>query len=273
MASIILYRIPQVVFLVLSGTGARLMNFPTYRTDFKLFKNVMNEVDLFVKDQDRKAVNLLGKSLTLCVVDNRIGRLILKKQLAIIDEFRGLARLTTTPAETAQWDTGFLSFTIIFGREDSSEVLLYTDENYGAKSYLEVVDGPIPPPVASRELLYTDFLQVSSGYPLLTYHVSTAVAGPAQIGNITGVQGVAVYLTTYYGKFWIQASLENQPPTLDAEWFNVPIGGATDYFQFTNVTGVQDFNIVGNFMWVRFRTLDDITLGPNGKVDRVLYRN
>jgi hypothetical protein len=273
MASIIWYRIPQVVFLTLSATGASLMNHPVYRTDFKLFKNVTNEVDLFVKDQDRKPVSLVGKTVTINVVDDRVNKLVFSKQLAIVDEYRGLARLTTTPPETSQWDTGFLSFTITFGREDGTDVLLYTDENYGAKSVIEVVDGPVPPPVPSTVIPFSAFLQVSQGFPLQTFNVSGPYAGPAQVGNDSAIQSVAVYTTNYYGQFWVQASLDNQSPTQDTEWFNVPIGATTDFFHFMNVSGVTYFSIRGNFMWVRFRSLDDTIVGPNGTLDQVLYRN
>jgi hypothetical protein len=247
------------------------MNYPVDRTDFKLFKHVTNEIDVYVKDQDRRPVNLLGKNLTINIVDDRAGTLIFQKSLAIVDEARGLMRLTTTPGETSQWEVGFLSFTVTFAREDGTEVLLYTDQNYGPRSFIEVIDGPVPPPVSSIIVPFSAFRGSSVG--LLTYNVSSPYRASAQVGNNSGVQSIAAYTTNYSGKLWVQASLENQPPTQDNEWFNVALGSSTDYTQFTASTGIAAFTFRGSFMWVRFKTLDDFTTPPNGTFDQVLYRN
>src|SRR5580700_6372019 len=130
MAEVILYSIPQVIILTVAGTGASFMETSSRRTDIVVVQGIQNEVDIFLKDADRRAIPLINKSAQMLVSDLRSGILLNTFNLQIIDDVRGLFRLVLLPTDTLDWDMGFLQYTVALMRADGSTVPVYTDYSY-----------------------------------------------------------------------------------------------------------------------------------------------
>lgn len=68
-------------------------------------------------------------------------------------------------------------------------------------------------------------------------------------GFADGMQTVGFYLKNFVGRIYVDATLSDNPGT--ADWFPIALGAA-DFVDFeTAQTGVETFNIVGNFVYLR----------------------
>lgn len=71
-------------------------------------------------------------------------------------------------------------------------------------------------------------------------------------GGFGGLQTIAFYLEHFQGRIQIQATLESQPTTAEADWFRVYELDNTD----SSISENFSTNITGNFTWIRARVLD-----------------
>jgi hypothetical protein len=253
MSVIQLYRIPQVVWLT-TGAGA-LMNYPVNRTDFSIPRYVDTEVQFWIKDFDRRAVDLTGATLTLKLIDPRTETVLLSRALTVVDAVNGLAKFNLTAADTSGLPLSSLSYSIIM-TVAGVQSLLYTDRDRRGIGTADVVNGPIPPPVDPYIALLSNFTSRNGS------KYSSAYAGAANVLDLTGQHSVVNALTGWTGTFAVQASLESNP-TSDADWFNVMTK--------SYVTSTQNDHITfeGNFLWVRFVVTNDTA----GTLSQITYRN
>jgi hypothetical protein len=255
MSVIHIYRIPQVVELTAPTTGTTLMNYPVNHTDFTLARYVDNEIQFWVKNYDRKAVSLTGSTLTMHISDPKTSRVLLSRDLSVIDATKGLVELFVSGDEAANFPQLSLRYSIVMLRADGVEVMLYTDRDRRGLGNVDVVNGPLPPPIEAIPIAPEDFLQRNSAY------YSGAFPGAAAVLNLSGQHSVLLNLTSYTGKFTVQGTLELQPSSTDSDWFNVTSE------TFVNATEKVHVPFEGNLLWVRF-VFTTIT-----GVDVLLYRN
>lgn len=235
------------------------------RTDFTVFKHLTNEVDFLVKDYDKKPQNLNGKSLFMCVVDERSDKVVLQVQLQIIDASRGHSRLVLKPNAISGLDLGSYRYSVTLQRDDSSHIAIYTDQHRSLRGHLEVTLGPLPEPKPSITIDSSLFLSQTWGTPLLEYFVAESFPGSAQSGTSDGHHTVTVYTQSFTGDFEIQASLENSPPSEPSAWFTVSTASLTNK---TGITGIQFF---GSYRWIRI--IYSKSQINTGSVTKVLLRN
>ena len=93
-----------------------------------------------------------------------------------------------------------------------------------------------------------------------------------------GLHTVAVYTTDYAGKFWVEGTLEENPTSMDTDWFVINLTSFFPYHEFGNTpmpddtfTGIEAFNFTGSVRWIRFKHQPDSD--NTGTLDQVLYRN
>jgi hypothetical protein len=68
-------------------------------------------------------------------------------------------------------------------------------------------------------------------------------------GFADGLQTVGFYLKNFVGRIYVDATLSDDPGNSD--WFPIALGD-TDFVDFdTAQTGIETFNIVGNFVYLR----------------------
>jgi len=280
MTAIKIYKIPIVVDLTVLDHGVKNNNMSFRDSDFTVYKNAYNPIEFIVRDSDRRPVDVTNKDLTMTIVDFYSGLVVIQKSVEILDAAKGRIRFSIDPLDTPQWNVGTYKYSILITNEDTTMNLLGVDQNNQAIGYFEFVDGILPEPSDSQSILGEQFTPVNVVPPTLepTIYVTGAFPGDATLGDNDGLHTVVVYLTDYAGKFWIEASLEDDPTSLDKDWFIVNLSSFNAYHEFGNTpnptdifTGLEAFNFTGNIQWVRFKHQpDDDNIGT---LDKVLFRN
>lgn len=255
MSAIHIYRIPQVVDLTL-GSGGVLMNYPVNRTDFRLFRHVDNEIEFWIKNIDRKAVAIPDGSVTLHITDYKTQRVLLTRDLIILDEDKGLARLFISGEEAAALSPGTHHYSVIYTRSDGVQMILYTDRDRRGTGYVEVTEGPLPDPLEATPISMDEFVIRDSKY------YSGAYMGAASVMNYSGQHSLAISFSDFTGSFTVQGSLQAQPSSTDTQWFEVKKETYVDE------TGLVHFPFEGNLLWVRF-----VVVKVDGDIELIQYRN
>lgn len=255
MSVITLYRIPQVIELT-TGTGAMLMNYAVNRTDITLYRNVDNEIDIMVKNIDRKPIAFANCSATIHILDSRNERLLMSRDLDVVDEDEGHLRFAVSGDEAAALPKKSLSFSVVMTKADNSTTMLFTDRHRQASGVVHVTDGPLPDPIAPIEVLWDEFLPRNNAFYAGSYK------GAAMVSNESGLHSVVVYLDNFSGTFSVEGSLELTATQADDDWFEV----ATETF--VTETGAVHISFEGNLMWVRFKVVPGA-----GAFTSLIYRN
>jgi hypothetical protein len=261
MSVIHLYRIQQVVELTTASTGASLMNYPVNRTDFNLARHVDNEVEFWVKNIDRKPVPLGTARVTMHISEVKTGKVLLTRDLIVLDAAKGLVRLFVSGDETAIMPKGFLKYSIVMTRADGVQVMLYTDRDRKGVGHVEVIDGPLPDPIDAIPLSLSNFISLGH-YDGNTKLYSTALPGAAMVHNVSGQHSAVLHLKEFSGSVTVQGTLEVQPSAISSNWFDVITR------TFVDETSVLHMPFEGNLMHVRFVVQQD-----SGTIDPILYRN
>lgn len=275
MPSVNLYQIPQVINTTQAGGVG--VNSATNKVDFDVSKNVTNEIEFLLKDIDRKAVSLTGKTMVIYIVDQKNNTVMLQKKLTVMNAPRGHCRLTISPSDIMDWDTGYYSYSITV-LQDGQQTLVHQDQNRSQYGYLEVKQGPLPVPRSAEVILPTEMQLDFNDLGMFKKYISGAYQGAAQRDNRVGNHSLAIYAKGLTGSFYIQASLENGVPTAIQEWFDV----VNSRYEFENFTGVHNIQFQGSFMWVRFIFVpqpDELAIEPPDRsakltaITKILFKN
>lgn len=250
MSVVHIYSLPQVIRLS-TGTGARYMNYPMNSTDIRLVKNVRNEVELFLKDIDRKPV-VMTEPLVLRIIDYKSRSILLTAPMDLVDSAKARYRATFEPQAIGELNIGYYSYTVSSVDDDGVERALFTDRDRGETGTLRISQGPIPDPTDPIEITPDDLLNRDE------FLYSGAYPGAAQVGNTSGVHTIAVYGNHFSGSITVQGSLDAQPTSDDTQWFDV----AT--YDFADLNCVVGHTFIGNLMWVRFKISDQSSAPPPG---------
>jgi len=275
-----LYSFPQVINLTSIDQGIRNNNMPFGDSDFRVYRGAFNPIEFIVRDNDRKRVSLIGKCLTMTVINFLTNTTVLIKQVEVIDPHKGHIRVTFTPTELANIETNFYKYSILVENEDATTNLLFTDRDHNAAGFFELIDGVLPSLMESIRLLGSDFTPVNISPPTTTptEFISGAQPGDALLCENDGLHTIAVYVTDFAGKFFAEGSLEENPMSSSSDWFVIKLNEFFTFHEFGNTpdpdctfTGIEAFNFTGSIRWVRFRFIPDVD-NP-GTFDQVLYHN
>lgn len=279
MATVILFKYKEYIQLTQADKNVPNINLPMIQYNTKVYKGVTNTIDFLVKNNDRKPVRIVG--LTLIAQIRAINSptnakappdILLEKELEIIDETKGKAKLVLTPGEIDDWMAGSYRFTIKTINTSNETELLYTDinkETWGSFELMEGMASSLIPPIVIDGKKFTE---TPVDWDLRTKMVTGAIPGDAQASRATGTHTVVVYTNKWTGKFWIEGSLTNEPP-LPNEWFKIPLTAEHDYYEFTDNTNTAPklFNFTMNLYWIRFVYYPDVQ--NIGKFTKILYKN
>lgn len=261
MSTVELFEIPQVVQVSATGLSSHAV---VNRTDFNLFKGVDNSIDFVVKNSDRRLENLGDKSYSIVIVDVQLGKVILEKDLVVINALRGHCRLTVSMTEMMNVDYGYLRYSILVHNKGTKS-LVFTDQHRGYFGWLEVFDGAIPPPMPPQVLtIEEDFMHVKKGIPHLDYMVSNPIKGNAQLATGCSRTTMQIILDKFEGDILIEASLCNNVPYGDKEWFTLE----TIKTKKEDTTKVLTYK--GWYMW--FRVSYQIACDKTGGIVKVVVK-
>lgn len=281
MPTVYLFKFPEYVQLVKWDAYAPNINWPMIQYDTKIFKGVTNNIDFVIRNNDRKPIKLVDYQLEAQIQavnapSNSQGFLpevSLIKPIKIIDELAGKARLELTQDDIQHWSPGYYRYVIQITSGQGSTEYLYTDVNKNAFGSFELKEGVVSslaPPITIDSTQFTP-TPIDAWYGIA--YVSGGVMGDAQSGRANGTHTISVYQSKFQGRFYIQASLNPEPP-LPAEWFNVALDPKTEYYQFNDENNVESpvlFNFTMNAYWIRFIYQPD--QANTGKFIKVLYKS
>jgi hypothetical protein len=279
MAKVYLYKYKEYVQLTQADKNVPNINLPMITYNTKVYKGATNTIDFIIRNNDRKAVRIIGLTLIAQIRPvNQVTNaknppdIILEKELVIVDETKGKAKLVLAPNEIEDWQTGSYRYTVKTINQDNETELLFTDINKETWNSFELVEGiasSLTPPV---EVMGNKFTETPVGWDWDTKMVTGAIPGDAQEERASGTHTVTVYTNKWLGKFWIEGCLANEPPAAN-EWFRIPIGEGVDYYEFKDdkKVGTTLFNFTMNLYWIRF--VYQPTLQNKGKFTKILYKN
>lgn len=247
-----IYFIRKIAWVSLGDQGVKGMNLGWGDTDFVIHKGAFSNLEFVVRDVDRKPVNLNGKIISASLIDNETGELYIERDLQIIDHSKGRCKLTLTPDDIIDWNNGFIRYSITLKDEDSLEYFyLYNDMNQEAIGYIEVKDKAAPLPVKVNEL--TEFTPYGNyDVTLPTKMHSGSIKGPGQNSFTSNIMTIAIYFKEFTGKFFVEATLDPVPDGQSANWFKINLLPGQDELKFFNKSGVEPYNISGDYHWIRF---------------------
>lgn len=230
------------------------------------YQGIVANIEFAMKDSDRCALNLVDKTFTAQIVDRSTNAVVLTKVLIVINWDMAILCLHLTASELATLSTTL--YDVIITYTESSDTTktygMYSDQNFRFTFVLEVKQNP-------AEVITPSSEATTLSAPQQGELVTSPFPSTGQTENSDGTNTVAVYLTNFTGKFYAEATLEMNP--LDRDWFNITLDEdcITEFYEFTNETGVVPFSWDGMFVWVRFRFTFDVNVNV-GTVDKILYR-
>ena len=270
MSIIFLYQDKEYIQLSQEDIVTRNINLPMIQYNTKVYKGITNSLDFIVRNNDRKPINLSSVQMLVRVRNVETQEILLEKAVKIVDQLAGKASLILLPEEITDWTSGYYEYNVQTTDANGVDRYLYTDVNRGTFGNFELIEGIASNLVPAINIGSDQFVDIPYGDYSILYSTG-AYAGDSQAGQTNGMHTVVVYTTGFVGKFWIQVSLNNEPP-LDSEWSNWPIGQGTDYYEYTTGSpNIQYFNFSLNAYWVRFQYLPSQL--NTGTFDLILYKN
>lgn len=271
MADQILFKFKEYVQLWQTDRNVPNINGPMIQYNTKIYKGATNTIDFVVRNNDRKPVNLVGYQIEVFIqrVDDEV---LLKKYAYPLDERSGKCQLILLPTEIENWLPGFYRYTVRLTDVTGKTEFLYTDINRSTFNQFELFSGIESSIKPATTILQSEFTPTPSGLYETTYNTG-ALIGNAQLNRSSGMHTFVVYTKNkFIGKFWIQASLSMDSPTV-ADWFDVPFTSGTPTFDYTELTTapILSFNVVGNYCWLR--AFYSHTPPYTGEFVKLLYKN
>jgi hypothetical protein len=278
MPTVYLFKFPEYIPLVRWDDRAPNINWPMIQYDTKIFKGVPNNIEFAIKNNDRKTVKLVDYQLEAQIQavnspsDSKgfFPELILTKQCIIIDELFGKARLQLLPEEIDTWSPGYYRYVIRLTDGANNSEYLYTDVNKSAFGIFELKEGVVSSLAPAITIDSTHFTATPISSFNETCFVSSGIQGDSQTGRTNGTHTIAVYHNNFQGKFWVQGSLNNEPP-LESEWFDIKLSADNDYLTILkDTTSPTLISFTMNLYWLRFIYKEDAA--NTGKFLQVLYK-
>ena len=261
---------PQRTILMYAEGFSRTQNMPFNTTRKTIYKGVDSTLGFDIKNQDRKPVNLLDKTILVNVMQVRTGQLLFQRRARIVDAVAGFCEVDIYSSDLIGMASGIYQLSAVAYESNGMAKSLYTDNNRKAVLELEVVDGAYPKFVESVDLT---FAQLGDSW------ISQAVPGNLQKNNVNLMHTIQIKVTNWKGKFKALVCLDydsggnyfpvkfvNDAMEID---FNPPydVPGFSDRWPDGTVEG---WNFVTNARWIKIMYTPDSS--NTGTVDRVIYR-
>ena len=245
----VLYQIRRRIHLTLHETGgSRNWNLPMNPCDFVIFNAVHNELEFWIKNTDRKPIDMTGRSATMILYDHRTQQRLLDLPLTLVDGPAGRVRMTLTPDAIADWELQSYSYQVSVTNADGREFLLYVDQNQLQRGFFEIKQGPEVLPRDSVKILWNSLtpIEEEENQQPTIYYTSGAFPGSIQFKNTSGLHSVVAQLENFTGRLVIQGSVEISPPT-DIDWFQI------ETHTYNRQTSTEAYSFQANLNWIRFK--------------------
>ena len=263
---------PQRTTLIYAEGYSRTQNMPFNTTRKTIYKGVDTTLGFDIKNQDRKPVSLLGKTVVVNIMQVRNGELIVQRRATIVNAENGFCEFTVFSSDLIDMDPGIYQLSAVVYDETGQAKSLYTDNNRRVTLELELCDGAYPKYIPSVDL---SFSQLGNSW------VSQPVPGNLQKNDTSLLHTIQIKVTNFKGKVSALVSLDYDS---GGNYFPVKfVNDATDiiflppygYIVRANDRWpdgtIEGWNFISNARWVKIMYTPDSN--NTGTVDRVIYRS
>jgi len=250
---------PQRTILIDAQGYSRTRNMPFNTTRKTIYKGVDSTLGFDVKNQDRKPVNLLGKTVMVNLMQVRTGELILQRRANLVKPEEGFCELTIFSSDLTDLQPGLYQMSSVVYDSDGIARSLYTDNNRKATLEVELLDGAYPKYIPSVGCTFT---QLGSSW------LSQPIKSNLQKNDSSSLHTIQIKVTNFTGTIEALVSLE-----YDSMGNYFPVKFVNDKYlvEFDGSTDIQGWNFIADARWVKI--LYTPAANNVGTVDKVLYRS
>jgi hypothetical protein len=261
---------PQRSVLIYSTGYSRTKNMPFSTTRKTVYKGVDTKLGFDIKNQDRKPVNLLGKTIMVNIMQVRRGELVLQRRAQITEPQSGYCEFSIFGYDLTDLEPGIYQLSAQIYEDDGMARSLYSDLNRAATMEIELVDGAYPKFLNSTLLHFTEDNNTM---------ISQPVASNLQRNDSSTLHTLQIETTNFKGTLTAFGSLEygsmgNYSPIrfIDGQyWLPLDSTPTSPTIGITGTHQTQGWNWRGSFRWIKVVYTPDTD--NTGTVDKILYRS
>jgi hypothetical protein len=244
---------------------------PFNTTRKTIYKGVDSTLGFDIKNQDRKPVNLLGKTIMVNIMQVRTGELLVQRRATLVNPESGFCEFTLYSSDIIDVEPGMYQLSAVVYDEHGLTHSLYADNNRRATMELEISDGAYPKYKPSVDLVFSQ---------LGTSWISQAVQGNVQRSDSKMLHTIQIKVNNFKGKVSALVSLEYDK---DGNYFPVkfvndameikfvpPYDAASRDDRWPDST-IEGWNFISSARWVKIMYTPDED--NTGTVDRIIYRS
>lgn len=262
-----LYFTKKVIRLV--KNDGELMNFGWgENTNITIYKGLNNKIEFIIRNHDRIPLNISSYNIIARIYNNLTDELLFTKEAEILSYERGRVAFIITPEDTFNLPEDLtLRMVILAVHKDlQTEEVLYTDYSTKNHIYLQI-DGKSDPSPKTVQVV-EEFRPITIDYE--TYYTSGILRGPKMKRFSSSLVTTAIYFENFTGKVYIEVSNDVAEDEVNMSWVKYEIQAGKDHKYYENFTGIDAFNIEGNYNWFRILYLPDSTSPNPGTITKVL---
>jgi hypothetical protein len=220
-----------------------------YQRQVKIYKGIDNIIEIEVKNNDQKRVEIGNSSIKLVLMDQSHNALNTYTAQSLEDSTQvGLARITIPSTDLNALDPQFLKFAVYQDQLIGPNILTYTDSNFGAIGVMELLNGintNINPIIKYDRWTTETNYQSSRWEERKIYHISEAI--PLDSYRAVSVQQVKmnIKLQDFYGRIYVESTkvevigneaFRNAPQLVDFSWDGYTGVWQTDFLDIQDLT-------------------------------------
>jgi hypothetical protein len=248
-ATPVTYYIPRQTVVLYDGTSSRRYQ-TVYAKNLKIHKGIDNRLQFQFVNQDQRAVDITGKTLTCRLISYDGSKVLLQKALTPVFPLTGICQLDVTMNETLEMEAAMCYYSITIPN-GAFEFPVFVDDNSGGRGVVDVVNSVMPKYTKSTQLDILPHADPSDIQPV-TYYTGQYVT---QDSDFLTFQTV---LNNYVGTIKVQGSATGH----NTEWYDL-----TDPQTYDGYTSTDYFNVNGYHPYMQV-----VFTSTQGTVDKVLVR-
>ncbi len=252
-----LYNNKMVLVSNLAGDNTEFRQ--VYTRNIKLHRGINNTILFEIKNNDQKPVSILNTYTPKFTMFDENKTQVLQKTGTIKETstplYKGQFTVDITENDLMNLKDQYLSYNVFLVKADGSNLLTYSDAQFGMSGTIELHSEAFPGPKDSY--IVKTFTETSED----NYESESINAEPALNGNVA-LHTAAVYGSSFVGNFTVQGTLDNLVNN-NTNWFDVSTITFTG-----SETEPQPINFNGVFNHLRFQYQK-----TSGTIDKVLVRN
>lgn len=241
-----------------TSTRGTTVNAPVNQRRLMLFRNLDNEFFFFVKNQDRKPIQLHNLTINASLINRETSSVIVSKKCSVVDYELGSVRLVITASDIANIDGGFCDLVLTYTNELGLVLPLFTDQNMRPNFTVEISNDATAVPLTTQTV--DEF--ITNG----DFEYSSIIRGPSWYNKSSGLITFGVYCTDYTGDFYMQGTTSDSPA--ESDWFDLELLTQYNFYDFFEFTGIEPFSLNSNLKYLRAK----IDNTGSGTVDKIVIR-